>query len=274
MAIIIRGKTIIGPRPVSVPLLLDTYPNAEVAYSLRKLRTAYTGSAIRVRRLSDNTEQDIGFVGNDLDTTSLLSFVGASNGFITTWYDQSGNDNDAGNITALRQAQIVSSGNLMTDPDTGKISAWWTNDGYFLLTPLSTVQEMYHYMVFNRVNNIFTNSGLVVSNSTTATMLRWLGDNTIRTYLNNPIIHATDATLGPNLITTLRDNTNTVKVFKNTTALTTGVASTIGSPLTTWGIANGSYNAGYHSELIHWNSNQEANRTSIETNANNYWNIY
>lgn len=57
-------------------LLLDTYINAAVAYSLRKLRTAYTGSSIRVRRSSDNAEQDIAFSGNDLDTTSLLDFVG------------------------------------------------------------------------------------------------------------------------------------------------------------------------------------------------------
>jgi len=57
-------------------LLLDTYPNAAVAYSLRKLRTAYTGSAIRVRRSVDNAEQDIAFSGNDLDTTSMLDFVG------------------------------------------------------------------------------------------------------------------------------------------------------------------------------------------------------
>ena len=57
-------------------LLLDTYPNAAVAYSLRKLRTAYTGSAIRVRRSVDNAEQDIAFVGNDLDTTTMLDFVG------------------------------------------------------------------------------------------------------------------------------------------------------------------------------------------------------
>jgi len=31
-------------------LLLDDYPSAAAAYSLRKLRTAYSGSAIRVRR--------------------------------------------------------------------------------------------------------------------------------------------------------------------------------------------------------------------------------
>ena len=57
-------------------LLLDMYPNAAVAYSLRKLRTTYTGNAIRVRRLSDNVEQDFGFVANELDTTSMLDFVG------------------------------------------------------------------------------------------------------------------------------------------------------------------------------------------------------
>lgn len=60
-------------------LLLDTYTDAAVAFSLRKLRTNYNGSAIRVRRTSDNTEQDIGFVNNQLDTSSLQSFVGGTN---------------------------------------------------------------------------------------------------------------------------------------------------------------------------------------------------
>jgi hypothetical protein len=94
------------------PLLLDLYPNAATAYSVRKLRTAYTGDCIRVRRSSDNAEQNIGFVNNELDTTSLLSFVGANNGFVTTWYDQSGNGNDVTQTTAANQPKIVSSGVL------------------------------------------------------------------------------------------------------------------------------------------------------------------
>jgi hypothetical protein len=56
-------------------LLLDTYSGAAAAYSLRRLSGAYTGSAIRVRRASDNTEQDIGFVSNELDTATLESFA-------------------------------------------------------------------------------------------------------------------------------------------------------------------------------------------------------
>jgi hypothetical protein len=71
-----RGCNItLASNPIT-PLLLDSYPNASVAYSLRKLRTAYSGSAIRVRRNVDNAEQDFGFIDNDLDTDSMLDFVG------------------------------------------------------------------------------------------------------------------------------------------------------------------------------------------------------
>jgi len=53
--------------------ILDT-TNAAAAYGLRKLRTAHSGSAIRVRRSADNSESDIGFSGNDLDSTALTNF--------------------------------------------------------------------------------------------------------------------------------------------------------------------------------------------------------
>jgi hypothetical protein len=94
---------------------LDTYSGAAAAYSLRRLITTYTGSAIRVRRSSDNTEQNIGFDTNgDLDTVALSAFVGSGNGFVTTWYDQSGNDQNAVQITAANQPFIVNSGSLYT----------------------------------------------------------------------------------------------------------------------------------------------------------------
>src|SRR5262245_14294566 len=61
---------------------------AKAGYSTRKLRSAYAGSALKVRRSSDDATQDIGFVSDQLDTATLASFVGANNGFINTWYDQ------------------------------------------------------------------------------------------------------------------------------------------------------------------------------------------
>lgn len=95
--------------------VLDSAGTALAAYSVRKLRSAYAGSAIRVRR-SDNTQQNIGFLpSGELDVPSLLSFVGSSgNGYVTTWYDQSGNGYNATQPTGGSQPIIVSSGSLNT----------------------------------------------------------------------------------------------------------------------------------------------------------------
>ena len=100
---------------VTGTLLLDLYPGAAAAYSLRHLRTAYSGSAIQVRRSSDDQLKDIGFVDGNLDTASLLSFVGSGDGFVKIWYDQSGEGNDAAQGSASNQPKIVSSGVVITE---------------------------------------------------------------------------------------------------------------------------------------------------------------
>lgn len=82
-----------------------------VALSLRQLSASYTGPAIRVRRSSDNTEINIGFTAEgDLDTTALLNFCGSGNGFISIWYDQSGNEFNAIRDNVSGQPRIVSEG--------------------------------------------------------------------------------------------------------------------------------------------------------------------
>ncbi len=82
--------------------VLDTYPGAIAGYSLRKLSAYYTGPVIRVRRDSDNAEQDIGFTfsyeGSKLDENALTAFVGSASGFVTRWYDQSGRCNLPGRL--------------------------------------------------------------------------------------------------------------------------------------------------------------------------------
>jgi hypothetical protein len=83
---------------------------AAAAYSLRQVRSA-ASLACRVRRSSDNAEADIGFTASgDLDTTALLTFVGSGSGFVTTWYDQSGNARNATQTTAGIQPRIVNAG--------------------------------------------------------------------------------------------------------------------------------------------------------------------
>lgn len=81
--------------------------------SLRKLTSTAT-VAVRVRRSSDNAEQDIGFIGSTvgsaLDTTSLSGFVGSNSAFVTTFYDQSGNAQHAVQATTTKQPRIVNAG--------------------------------------------------------------------------------------------------------------------------------------------------------------------
>lgn len=169
--------------------VLDTYP-AAAAWSLRKLSGGYAGAAIRVRRSSDNTEQDIGFNGNDLDTTSLLNFVGAGNGLVTTIYDQAGAGYNFTQTNPVRQGRIVNSGSLNTlngkpvilrsvDNSGGYLSTYAPKDGvalkgFFYLGHNSNRNGViigssgggsdFGYFIFNGSGSTAVNSNVIISN--------------------------------------------------------------------------------------------------------------
>ncbi|WP_233867049.1 arabinofuranosidase catalytic domain-containing protein [Paraburkholderia adhaesiva] len=85
------------------------------AWSLRRLRGGYGGPCLNVRRDSDSATQDIGFtVSGDLNVTALLSFVGSGNGYVTAWYDQTGNKASLTQTTTAFQPQIVNAGAVVT----------------------------------------------------------------------------------------------------------------------------------------------------------------
>lgn len=81
--------------------------------SLRKLIST-AGFCMRIRRSSDNTEQDIGFsgstVGSGPDTSAITAFVGSSSAFVVKLYDQTGRGFDAVQATASNQPRIVNAG--------------------------------------------------------------------------------------------------------------------------------------------------------------------
>jgi hypothetical protein len=259
--------------PKAQPLLLDLYPSASVAYSLRKLRTAYSGSAIRVRRSSDNTEQDIGFVGNNLDTASLLTFCGAGNGFVTTWYDQSTNGNNATQATAGNQAQIVSSGAVITDPNTGKISATWTNDSYILSSNVAVTQNMLVSGVINRTA-ISTRIFLLGHTATPPRIVGVSNIGDIISQVGTGSVNHGNITTGAFILSGLRDSSNIVKAWTNTTALTTGTSTGATTNFTRFGQQDSIPTSGRIVEMIYWNNDKESSRADIVTNQNNYWNVY
>lgn len=266
----------------AAPLLLDAYPSAAAAYSLRKLRGAYTGSAIRVRRSSDNTESDIGFTAlGNLDTTSLSSFCSGTNGFITTWYDQSGNGYNATQTTAANQPQIVSSGSVLTT--NGKPSANFDGSNDYLVTtgtPFSATENT--LIGVSKLNN--TGPYLRLFCIGEYQDGRYLGSNTLTDDMLAIFNNTTLTCFGGVAIT------QNVSIMYNTGS--NGVLWQNGSQINTVTANNSSYGNenlfigsdkmqrvqefwnGIGQEFIFYPSSQSSNVSGIGININTYYGIY
>jgi hypothetical protein len=63
------------------------------------------------RRSLDNATLNIGFDGSgNLDSAALLAFVGVQDGYVSIWYDQSGNNRPRKKADLNQQPRIVSNG--------------------------------------------------------------------------------------------------------------------------------------------------------------------
>ncbi len=91
--------------------LLDFSPAA--AYSLRSFDSSADPNVVNVRRSTGGTQD---FKASEITDGTLATWVGSgNNGFVTTWYDQSGNSRDAVQTSAASQPKIVSSGTVVTE---------------------------------------------------------------------------------------------------------------------------------------------------------------
>ena len=267
---ILSTHGIVGSQIQSFVGLLDTYPNAAAAYSLRKLRIAYTGSAIRVRRASDNAESDIGFSGANLDTSTLTSFCSGTNGFVTTWYDQSGNAANATQTTAANQPQIVSSGSVISE--NGKPTLQFDGSNDTLLTTISYNTNSIYVEKVERFRA--TTAGQMSTNfdSSNGPYFQWISTaNKFENYYGGSQTQ-TNATTTRKLYSFYAS----LGFYENgsLTVARTGVTSA--TPTT---INIGSYSSGIHAqvnmqEFVFYTSSQISNRTGIESEINTYYAIY
>lgn len=276
---ILATHGIVGSQIQSFVGLLDTYPNAAAAYSVRKLRTAYTGSAIRVRRSSDNAEQDIGFSGANLDTSALTSFCSSGDGFVTTWYDQSGNARNATQTTAVRQPQIVSAGSVLTKY--GKPNIVLTSDFLNLSSSIILNDQLTFAMVMNTTATGGADTGIINYNSSPAddAELRIGIGNSIADYYNGGyalnFVDIQSITGGLFYYQRLTGYTSTI--YRNNNFIATGTRSgalASGVQKFTIGEYLNNYRNGNISEFVIYASDQSSNQSGIQTNINSYYAIF
>jgi hypothetical protein len=249
----------------SFSFLLDLYPSAYCAYSFRKLSSTYTGSCIRVRRSSDNTESDIGFVNNVLDTTTLTTFCGAGNGFIKKWYDQSGNVRDQTQNANGNQPQIVSSGSVILV--NGKPSYSLNGTGQYIDATINlTSSNLSIFEVFKiNDNNFIVNYGggssFIMLGLTTSNVADSIVVNS--RYKNNVSL------------TTSNSLDVASNYGNNTQILSSGFYGAVAS----WGGTGFANSTAYPilgncQEIIFYSNNQSANNSGINSNINSFYTIY
>lgn len=108
------ATTFCSANPITLAIesapVLDAVPTSALAVGLHKLNSSYTGSALRLRRNSDNTEMDFGFLGNELDAAAISNWLNGANGYCTILYDQSGSGNNMTQASTGRQPLYVANG--------------------------------------------------------------------------------------------------------------------------------------------------------------------
>ena len=263
--------------PSSTPpaKLLDDYPNAYIAVSTRKLRSAYAGSALRIRRDSDTTQTDIGFDANgNIDVSAINTFCSGTQCGVVTWYDQSGN---ARNLTSdpSTAPKIYTSGSAWTI--NGKVSPYFNGGnsiGVGGLSPGSVSLASWF------------NLGYRIGGSNPAYIIGMNPGNKIELANTLGIVDSgavvgsfgTAFSTGLTQSSILRQSGNS-KAFINgtqsSTTNTTGLTNLTGSWGLTLGInseTGGEFWTGYLPEwVLYVGSDQASNRAGIDANQKAYW---
>jgi len=256
-------------------LLLNDYDGAAAAYSLRLLDKSYSGSAVRVRRASDNAEQDIAFSNNELDTATLETFASGTDAFVTTWYDQSGNGNDAAQGTASSQPKIVSSGSTILENGKAAVEFDGSGDELILGSSLGDVESTTFLTMksFNTAESIPYARGQYY----TITMNPSVNSFEFRDFVNNAFQSA-DATALSQFVSSLYRGANSASLqiaIDGTIQSDTGDNGRVSFGSGSIGSGSGIWHwNGRVQEIIEYNSNESTNRTGIETNINDYYSIY
>lgn len=276
------GELVTEPAPFTTGLL-EFYPNAAAAYSLRKLRRSVFPYAVRVRRSSDSQEQDIGFNNNgELDTNTLLNFADGGDAWVAVWYDQSPNANDATQTTPAKQPQIVTGGSLVTENGKPAVQFDGSDDfmtsgdyivelsqnpaSVFCVSQASTVANSLYILSEGDVVSPYSSNFILGSN--TGSDIVWVNGTLLGTMQAGQVLIGFDW-----------DETNATAFIDGSQSgvsevVTVNTETSLYSYIGSRADGTAAFFNGKIQELITYKSDQSANRTGIQTNINDFYSIY
>jgi len=254
---------------------LDNYTaDLEGAYALALLDSTYTGDCIRVRRASDNTEQDIGFDGQYLDTNALTTFCTGTDCFVKTWYDQSGNANDATQSTAANQPKIYDS-NTGVELENAVEALRWNGSSTFLRNSAITTSGAHTIFSVNKYTDE-ANENVLYDSDTSPQTIAYINalDSWVIQYggtFNTSYTADESQHLHTFLINAASSN-----FYEDGTSVATGNPGannmsglTIGATRVNAVPWNGTIQA-----FIIYSADKSSDRTAIESALNDYFNVY
>lgn len=274
--------------------LLDEYPNAAAAYSVRLLKSDYTGALVEIAGYTTTptfvenkaflpdannelslTSQDVGL------TTTLGDWITANNitdGYVRTWYDQSGAGSDATQTTASNQPKIVSSGAVITE--NGKISVKFNGTTDYIQNQLSVGGTVTAFAVSKIVSELDFN--FIYDSFGTGGRIRLGLHNANEYFVDNGDAKYAYSTTASNGLQNLffAEHTNSrVSISVNQDTLQAVQSANFYANTQYWNIGARNDGAehfldGTIQELILYPSDQSTNREAIETNINNHYTIY
>jgi hypothetical protein len=207
-------------------------------------------------------------IGEYYGISGIPAYDNTVDGFVETWYDQSGNGNDATQTVAASQPKIVDAGTYLGEID------FDGSDDHLDFTGIATTDVS----VFSVVDLDVTNSqerilsaqsgfsqGFAINNATTGFFRG--GGGTAST----PALNTTFSTNTPTLYSLIRAS-GTGTFSTNNTASASFTNTDVFTPASIAGVV--SPMDGSAKEIILYDSDQSANRTAIEANINNHYSIY
>ena len=254
--------------------LLAEYGGAAAAYSLRALN-GNGDNVVRVRRASDNSEQD--FTALQVADGTLTTFCGVGDGFVETWYDQSGNGNDATQATIASQPKIVDAGSLVEN-DEGNAAIQGATGKFFDVSAVTGIEDFSIFFVGQAPDDFRSLLGMPTDTDILRlSNLYW--ELVANLFDPGNMTFSPELTAGNTTLFNFTRSSGTVQGFANSAIS----SSTTSNPNTNnfnfnriFRRASASFND-YNkkaSELIIYTSDESSNRTAIEANINDHYSIY